>query len=269
MRAWLASRREGDHPLSSRSLSQALSAVRSFHRFLDLRLDAPCAAITLVKGPKVRPGPPRPVSEDQARGLILEAANDPMRDDWESLRDAAVLTLLWGCGLRISEALAITAAEAPFGDAIWVLPEGAMFAPSYLGGAVRGMHGYDLGAPSSRATSTARPSSAAACATPRQKASAPSRVRSAMKETEAPPSTQSRRMVARSGTASATCDGVREDRVSMTQLLKSKGPKEKGRPGERAALVERLGLERIRPRRKDRGRNSPWKETPGHCPEWR
>ena len=43
VRAFLARRRMGDHPLSSRSLSQALSAVRSFHRFLDLRLDAPCA----------------------------------------------------------------------------------------------------------------------------------------------------------------------------------------------------------------------------------
>ncbi len=124
MRAWLASRRSGDHPLSSRSLSQALSAVRSFHSFLDLRLDAPCPAITLVKGPKVRPGAPRPVSEDQARGLIGEAANDPMHDDWEGLRDAAVLTLLWGCGLRISEALSVTAAQAPLGDGLRILGKG-------------------------------------------------------------------------------------------------------------------------------------------------
>lgn len=40
---------------------------------------------------------------------------------------------------------------SPFGDAAWLLPEGAMFAPSFLGGAVRGMHGYDLDTPSSRA----------------------------------------------------------------------------------------------------------------------
>ncbi len=124
MRAWMASRREGDRPLSSRSLSQALSAARSFHRFLDLRLDAPCPAITLVKGPKVRPGPPRPVSEDQARGLILEAANDPMHDDWESLRDAAVLTLLWGCGLRISEGLSLTAGQAPLPDSLRIVGKG-------------------------------------------------------------------------------------------------------------------------------------------------
>ena len=124
MRAWLASRREGDRPLSSRSLSQALSAARSFHRFLDLRLDAPCPGVTLVKGPKVRPGPPRPVTEDQARGLLLEAANDPLRDDWEGLRDAAVLTLLWGCGLRISEGLSITAGQAPLGESLRIVGKG-------------------------------------------------------------------------------------------------------------------------------------------------
>src|SRR5262249_22167811 len=65
VRAWLAHLRSGDHPLSPRSLSQALSAIRTFHRFLDRRLDAPNAAIALVRGPKVKPGAPRPVSEDQ------------------------------------------------------------------------------------------------------------------------------------------------------------------------------------------------------------
>ena len=124
LRAWMASRRMGEHPLSSRSLSQALSAVRSFHRFLDLRLDAPCAAIALVKGPKVRPDPPRPVSEDQARGLILHAGDNPLRDDWEGLRDAAVLTLLWGCGLRISEGLSLKMKDAPLAESLRILGKG-------------------------------------------------------------------------------------------------------------------------------------------------
>jgi len=123
-RAWLARRRMGDRGLSNRSLSQALSAIRSFHRFLDLRLDAPCAAISLVKGPKVRPDPPRPVSEDQARGLIQQAMINPMRDDWETLRDAAVLTLLWGCGLRISEALSLKNKDAPLGDSLRITGKG-------------------------------------------------------------------------------------------------------------------------------------------------
>ena len=123
-RAWLAHRRMGDHPLSNRSLSQALSAIRSFHTFLDLRLDTPCAAIALVKGPKVRPDPPRPVTEDQARGLIVQAGIDPMRDDWEGLRDAAILTLLWGCGLRISEGLSLTLADLPLGESLRITGKG-------------------------------------------------------------------------------------------------------------------------------------------------
>src|SRR5581483_10555151 len=51
IRAWLAHLRQGDHPLSPRSLSQALSAIRGFHRFLDRRLDTPNAAVGLVRGP--------------------------------------------------------------------------------------------------------------------------------------------------------------------------------------------------------------------------
>jgi len=113
VRAWLAHLRQGDHPLSPRSLSQALSAIRSFHGFLDRRLDTPNAAIALVRGPKVKPGAPRPVSEDQARGLIAEPGLDPDRTDWEAARDEAVLTLLYGCGLRISEALSLRRADAP------------------------------------------------------------------------------------------------------------------------------------------------------------
>jgi integrase/recombinase XerC len=125
VRAWLAHLRQGDHPLSPRSLSQALSAVRTFHRFLDRRLDAPNAALALVRGPRVKPGAPRPVSEDQARGMIAEPALDPDREDWEVARDQAVLTLLYGCGLRISEALSLNRADAPLGDQVRITGKGS------------------------------------------------------------------------------------------------------------------------------------------------
>ena len=125
IRAWLAHLRSGDHPLSPRSLSQALSAIRTFHRFLDSRLDAPNAAIALVRGPRVKPGAPRPVTEDQAHGLIAEPALDPDREDWEVARDQAVLTLLYGCGLRISEALSLTRADAPFPDTLRIVGKGS------------------------------------------------------------------------------------------------------------------------------------------------
>ena len=52
---------------------------------------------------------------------------------------------------------------SPFGDAIFVLDEGALFAPSFAGGAVRGMHGYDLGSPSSHAAIASNDEAVLAC----------------------------------------------------------------------------------------------------------
>ena len=129
LRAYLAFRREGEtshdkEGLSPRSLSQSLSSIRAFHRYLDQRLDTPNAAIGLVRGPRLKVGAPRPVSEDQAHGLIDEIGLDPDRDDWEVARDEAVLTLLWGCGLRISEALSLARRDAPLGDGLRITGKG-------------------------------------------------------------------------------------------------------------------------------------------------
>jgi integrase/recombinase XerC len=124
LRAFLASRRQGARPLSPRSLSQSISAVRAFHRWLDRRLDIANPAIALVRGPRVAPGVPRPVNEDQARGLIAEPALDADREDWEVARDQALLTLLYGCGLRISEALSLTRGDVPLAETIRVTGKG-------------------------------------------------------------------------------------------------------------------------------------------------
>ena len=125
LRAYLAFRRQGDHPLSPRSLSQALSAIRTFHNWLDRRCGVANAALALVRGPRVKPGAPRPVSEDQARGLIQEAADDDAHEGWEAARDEAVLTLLYGCGLRISEALSLKRSDAPVREAIRIVGKGS------------------------------------------------------------------------------------------------------------------------------------------------
>jgi integrase/recombinase XerC len=125
IRAWLAVLRQGDRPLSPRSLSQALSAIRTFHRFLDRRLDTPNASIALVRGPRVKPSAPRPVSEDQARGMLAEPSFNPDLEDWEASRDEAVLTLLYGCGLRISEAMSLKRSDAPLGDSLRILGKGS------------------------------------------------------------------------------------------------------------------------------------------------
>ena len=125
VRAWLAHLRNSDRPLSPRSLSQALSAIRTFHRFLDRRLDTPNASLALVRGPRVKPGAPRPVTEDQAAGLLAEPGLDPDREDWEAARDTAVLTLLYGCGLRISEGLSLKRSDAPLGDLLRITGKGS------------------------------------------------------------------------------------------------------------------------------------------------
>lgn len=125
LRAYLAFRRSGDPPLSPRSLSQALSAIRSFHRWLDRRCGVANDALALVRGPRVRHGAPRPVTEDQAAGLLIEAAEDDEREDWQAARDEAVLTLLYGCGLRISEALSLTRADAPLRESLRIVGKGS------------------------------------------------------------------------------------------------------------------------------------------------
>jgi integrase/recombinase XerC len=124
LRAYLASRRNGRRPLSPRSLSQSLSSIRSFYRWLDRRCGVANPAIALVRGPRVKPSMPRPVSVDHAFGLIEEAENDPDREGWEAARDAAVLTLLYGCGLRISEGLSLKRGDAPLGDSLRILGKG-------------------------------------------------------------------------------------------------------------------------------------------------
>jgi integrase/recombinase XerC len=124
LRAHLAERRGGDSPLSARSLAQALAAIRGFHRFLERRLDVASPQLALVRGPRPKPTLPRPVTEAQARALMAEPEADADLAPWEAARDRAVLTLLYGCGLRISEALALTQADAPLAESLRVTGKG-------------------------------------------------------------------------------------------------------------------------------------------------
>jgi len=124
VRAHLAERRSGDRPLNARSLSQTLAAIRGFHVFLDRRCGVAAPQLALVRGPRVKPSLPRPVTEDQARGLLHEPESDPDAEPWEAARDRAVLTLLYGCGLRISEALSLKRSDAPLPDALRITGKG-------------------------------------------------------------------------------------------------------------------------------------------------
>jgi integrase/recombinase XerC len=101
-RAWLAERhRRG---LARTSTARALAALRSFYRYLDREHGRHNPALKALRTPRLPSRLPRPLSADQATQL-LDAA--PTRLDWLAKRDAAVLLLLYGAGLRIGEALAL------------------------------------------------------------------------------------------------------------------------------------------------------------------
>ncbi len=125
LRAHLAERRSGSHPLSARSLSQALSAIRAFHRFLERRLGIEAPELALVRGPRIKPGLPRALLVDQALELMGATGDDAETPPWEAARDRAVLMLLYGCGLRISEALGLTDADVPLGETLRITGKGS------------------------------------------------------------------------------------------------------------------------------------------------
>ena len=129
LRAHMADRRNGDGSpgsgLNARSLGQTLAAIRGFHDFLDRRCETPAPQLALVRGPRIKPSLPRPVTADQARGLLNEPDTDADLEPWEAARDRAVLTLLYGCGLRISEGLSLIRADAPLGDTVRIVGKGS------------------------------------------------------------------------------------------------------------------------------------------------
>jgi integrase/recombinase XerC len=112
IRAFLASRRaEG---VGSRSLSRTLSALRMFYRFLERRGLGKNDAVRAVALPKLPHSVPKPLTAPKATALVggADIAN-PDAPDWIIARDTAVLALLYGSGLRISEALSLARRDAP------------------------------------------------------------------------------------------------------------------------------------------------------------
>ncbi|MFD1882531.1 tyrosine recombinase XerC [Paracoccus pacificus] len=121
IRAFAAAQRQDG--LSPRSLARRLSAVRSFLRWLSDRQGYDLSAALSTRGPRVPKGLPRPLDRDQTRDLLALAEHNH-DEPWIAARDTAVLTLLYGCGLRISEALGLTGADWPFGDALTIRGKG-------------------------------------------------------------------------------------------------------------------------------------------------
>ena len=126
VRAFMAARRADN--ISSRSLMRMLAGVRSFARFLERNGKGKVGALAAVRAPKVPKTLPKPLHIAAAKQLSdadIRAGEE--REPWVLARDAAVLALLYGSGLRISEALGLKRGEVPTpgqGDAITVTGKG-------------------------------------------------------------------------------------------------------------------------------------------------
>jgi integrase/recombinase XerC len=123
LRAYLAFRRQGVDRLSDRSRARALAALRNFFRYLERRHGVHNAQLMVVRGPRLKATLPRPVSIASAQALLEEAEQGDVAP-WIAARDAAVLCLLYACGLRISEALALTGADYPLPEALRIVGKG-------------------------------------------------------------------------------------------------------------------------------------------------
>jgi integrase/recombinase XerC len=102
-----ARRRQGT---ASRSLARTVSALRTFYRWLEATDQVTNRALAQVAMPRIPHTLPKPLTIEKAAALV---ENETADEDWISARDIAVLLLLYGAGLRISEALGITRRDAP------------------------------------------------------------------------------------------------------------------------------------------------------------
>ena len=125
LRAFLAARRRGG--VESRTLMRQLAALRSFARHLEREGHGPAAAFAAIRGPKLPRSLPKPIAAVSALAMVdSDTRAGEARETWVLLRDAAVMALLYGSGLRISEALGLARRDAPIGDvdAVTVLGKG-------------------------------------------------------------------------------------------------------------------------------------------------
>jgi integrase/recombinase XerC len=120
-RAWLA-RRAGDG-LGRASMARALSTLRGFFGWCERNGHLANHAIRSVRTPKLPHRVPRPLRAEDAFE-ILKQTGALAKQPWIGLRDVALFTLLYGCGLRISEALGLSAAQAPTADTLTVTGKG-------------------------------------------------------------------------------------------------------------------------------------------------
>jgi integrase/recombinase XerC len=126
VRAFMAARRGGG--AGSRTLMRGLAGARSFARFLERNGKGKVGALAAVRAPKLPRSLPKPLAVIDAKRMAdVELRAGEARDPWIIARDAAVLGLLYGSGLRIAEALSLKRKDAPvpgIGDSLTVTGKG-------------------------------------------------------------------------------------------------------------------------------------------------
>ena len=126
VRAFMASRRAAD--IGGRSLMRALAGLRSFGRFLEQEGKGKVGALSAIRAPKVGKSLPKPIQMAAAKRFAdAEERAGENREPWIWARDAAVMALLYGSGLRISEALGLKRRDVPApgaGDVLIVTGKG-------------------------------------------------------------------------------------------------------------------------------------------------
>src|SRR6266481_7331147 len=126
VRAFMAMRRAGD--IGGRSLMRALAGLRSFGRFLEQEGKGKIGALSAIRAPKVGKSLPKPIQMAAAKRFTdADERAGEARDPWIWARDAAVMALLYGSGLRISEALGLKKRDVPLpgeGDVLIVTGKG-------------------------------------------------------------------------------------------------------------------------------------------------
>jgi len=120
-RAWMA--RRASDGLGRSSTARAMSVLRGFYRWLERNGYGANHAIRAMRSPKRPHGIPKPLTVADA-GLLLDSLDLLPGEPWEIQRDVALFTLLYGCGLRISEALDLNRGEAPVSDSLTVTGKG-------------------------------------------------------------------------------------------------------------------------------------------------
>ncbi|GGO31115.1 tyrosine recombinase XerC [Gemmobacter aquaticus] len=121
LRAWMAHERaRGVQP---RSVARALSAVKGFTAWLSDRQGGDATAVLSARAPRFQKKLPRPLTVEGAAD-VLDSVGDDAREPWIAARDTAVVTLLYGCGLRISEALGLTGADHPLPEVLRIRGKG-------------------------------------------------------------------------------------------------------------------------------------------------